>query len=112
MAASFDFKGDLAIIIGDDFMHEFVWEDANCEPMPLTGDFYAQIKKAGVNITAFTCTITGTSNNIVRLEIASAVTSTLTPVQDASWDLEHHDPGITTVIRGKVDIEKGITEVP
>lgn len=112
MAASFDFKGDYAITIGDDFLHEFVWEDENCDPLTLTGTFHSQIKKAGLLLATFTCVLTGVSSNIVRLTLASAVTGALLPVTDASWDLEHHDPGIRTVVRGKVDIVKGITEVP
>lgn len=111
MAAEFDFTDEFAITIGDDFSHEFYWEDANCNPLPLTGDFYAQIRKGGVKIADFICTITGVDNNIVLLEIPSAVTSMLTPVKGALWDLEHHDPDIKTVIRGQVCIVKGVTEV-
>lgn len=111
MAAEFDFTDDFAIVIGDDFSHEFYWEDANCDPLPLTGDFYAQIRKAGNLIADFICTITGIASNIVLLEIPSGVTELLDPVKGALWDLEHHDPGITTVIRGKADIVRGVTEV-
>jgi len=110
MPATFDFTDEFAIVIGDDFSHEFVWEDANCDPLPLTGEFHAQIRKAGNLIATFVCTITGADSNIVRLELPSAVTNTLSPVKNASWDLEHHDPEVTTVLAGSVCIEKGVTE--
>lgn len=111
MAAEFDFCNDFAIVIGDDFSHEFYWEDANCDPLPLTGDFFAQIRKAGALIAEFTCSITGAESNIVLVELPSSITSILDPISGALWDLEHHDPLIKTVIRGKVDIVRGVTEV-
>lgn len=111
MAAEFNFTGEYAIVTGDDFYHEFVWEDAECNPLPLTGDFYAQVRKGGVLIAEFVCTITGADSNIVRLELDSSVTTLLDPVENAVWDLEHHDPDVQTVIRGKVCVVRGVTDV-
>ena len=112
MSATFDFTGRRAIITGDDFSHEFLFQDAAGEPLPLSGSFYAQIRQGGNLLASFTCAIGGADNNVVTISLASSVTEALTPTTNAVWDLEHHTPSVKTIISGEVEIRRGVTEVP
>lgn len=102
---------DLTIIQGDDFSHEFEFQDDDCAPLTLSGTYHAQIKRRGVTLASFTCTYVG---NVLTISIPRATTTTLQPVTDAVWDLEHHDASSlrTTIIGGEVTILRDVTEVP
>jgi hypothetical protein len=102
---------DFTIIQGDDFVHEFEFQDENCAEIPLSGTYHAQIKRRGVALATFTCAYVG---NVLTLSLPRSITNTLQPVTEAMWDLEHHDTGglRTTIIGGEVTILRDVTEVP
>jgi hypothetical protein len=101
------------IVIGDDYVHQFEFQDENCDPLPQEGDFAAQIRKGGVLIADFTAEIDPINTHIVTISIPNSVTSTLVPTKLALWDLENDVAGIiTTIVGGRVTIVAGITEPP
>ena len=110
----FNFTGSRSVIIGDDFLHQFTFQDSAGVPITQDGTFYAQIRKKDVLIADFVCVITGGSSETVELTIPYTVTLLLEPVKGANWDLEHHTAGGLryTLIGGLVDIVRSVTEVP
>lgn len=106
-----DLTDEYAIIIGDDYSLNFAFQDEACEPIDQTGaTFFAQLRR--IDDTLVAEFDTNVASEVVTVSLSSADTEDFTAAKNLRWDLERHEGGlIHTIIGGKAEIVKGVTQV-